>query len=448
MWRQHAVRTLLSMSRWILPLLLLYVALHPKNPYLIIMRSVETQLLVMVSGLVWWRARARCGRREGGLLCAVLLVVVILAIGNEAIFRRQRAEVLAAGASVRTLGQHFIVGYTRFDEVAMLAERGLIGGIYLGRANVRGRTLPAIRAEIDALQGLRRRAGLPPLIVAADQEGGSVAHMTPPLSELPSLATVVEAGTDATLDARIREYGATQGRGLAALGVNLNLGPVADLRPLHGGPAFDTHTLIRRRAIAADPVLVNRVVGSYGAALMAQGVRPTLKHFPGLGGVMSDTHHFPARLEKPVELLAASDWQPFRNAAHSGAAIMLAHVVLPEIDPAMPASLSKAVVQGVLRSGWDFQGLLLTDDLNMGAVYRLGIGNAAVAALDAGVDMLLISYDPDQYYRAMHDAAEALRRGAFDPAQLAASRRRIAVAVDVAPSVVRLAARMAEARPL
>lgn len=309
----------------------------------------------------------------------------------------------------------------------------------LGRGNVRGRTLTAIRAEIDALQDLRRRAGLPLLIVAADQEGGSVAHLTPPLTELPSLAALVEAGTDARLEARVRAYGETQGRGLAALGVNLNLGPVADLRPLDGGPVFDTHTLIRRRAIAADPVLVNRVIGSYGAALMAQGVRPTLKHFPGLGPVMSDTHHFPARLEKPVELLAASDWQPFRGAAQSGAAIMLAHVVLPEIDPALPASLSKAVVQGVLRRGWGYQGLLLTDDLTMGAVYRLGIGNATVAALDAGVDMLLISYDPDQYYRAMHGAADALRRGTLDPAQLAASRRRIAAAADMPPGAVRMA---------
>lgn len=444
MWRQHAARALRPMSRWVPALLLLYVALHPKSPYLIVLRSVETSLLVMLGGLVWWRARGCCGRREGGLLGAVLLVVAILAIGNEAIFRRQRAEVLAADAATRTLGQHFIVGYTRFDEVATLAESGLIGGIYLGRGNVRGRTLPAIRTEIDALQGLRRRAGLPPLIVAADQEGGSVAHMTPPLAALPSLATVVDAGSDATLEARVGEYGATQGRGLAALGVNLNLGPVADLRPLNGGPAFDTHTLIHRRAIAANPALVNRVIGSYGAALMAQGVRPTLKHFPGLGQVMSDTHHFPARLETSIASLAASDWQPFRGAVHSGAAIMLAHVVLPEIDPTLPASLSKDVVQGVLRNGWDFQGLLLTDDLNMGAVYQLGIGNAAVAALDAGVDMLLISYDPDQYYRAMHDAAEAWRRGAFDPARLAASRRRIAVAVGMVPQ----AARMASLRPL
>lgn len=441
MWPRRAAPAL----RWIPTLLLLYVALHPKSPYLIALRTLEAPLLAVSGGLgiglVLWRcATGQLGRRESGLLLGLLLTTIILAACGDAAFRRQREDVQAADAAARRLGQHFIIGYTSFDEVAALAERGLIGGIYLGRGNVRGRTLSAIRAEIDALQDLRAQAGLPRLIVAADQEGGGVSHMTPPLAELPPLAALVDAGPDATLEARTRAYGEAQGRGLAALGVNLNLGPVADLRPLGGGPRFDTRTLIRRRAIAADPATVERVVGSYGEALMAAGVRPTLKHFPGLGQVMTDTHHFPARLEQPVERLAARDWRPFRAAAHSGAALMLAHVVLPAIDPAYPASLSKAVVQGLLRREWDYQGLLLTDDLNMGAVYRLGIGHAAVAALDAGVDMLLISYDPDQYYRAMHAAADALRRGILDPAQLAASRQRIAAAAGVPVHPVRIAA--------
>lgn len=440
MWPRFAAPAL----RWIPTLLLLYVALHPKSPYLIALRTIEAPLLVAGSGLgiglvVWRRATRQLGRRESGLLLGLLLTAVILAACNEAIFRRQRDEVLAADVAARTLGQHFIIGYTSFDEVATLAERGLIGGIYLGRGNVRDRTLSAIRAEIDVLQNLRAQAGLPRLIVAADQEGGGVAHMTPPLAELPPLAALVEAGSDGTLESRARAYGEEQGRGLAALGVTLNLGPVAELRPLGSGPRFDTHTLIRRRAIDADPAIVQRVVRSYGEALMAAGVRPTLKHFPGLGQVMTDTHHFPARLEQPVALLAARDWQPFRAAAHSGAALMLAHVVLPAVDPILPASLSKLVVQGLLRGEWDYQGLLLTDDLNMGAVYRLGIGYAAVAALDAGVDMLLISYDPDQYYRAMHAAADALRRGMLDPAQLAASRQRIAAAAGVLLHPTRIA---------
>ncbi|WP_313950871.1 glycoside hydrolase family 3 N-terminal domain-containing protein [Accumulibacter sp.] len=85
--------------------------------------------------------------------------------------------------------------------------------------------------------------------------------------------------------------------------------------------------------------------------------------------------------EKPVELLASTDWRPFRCAAQTGAAIMLAHVVISEVDPLWPAPLAKAVVQGLLRQNWGYQGLPISDDLNMGAVYRLGIGHAAVAAV-------------------------------------------------------------------
>jgi beta-N-acetylhexosaminidase len=294
-----------------------------------------------------------------------------------------------------------------------------------------------VRAEVEALQALRWKAGLPPLLVAADQEGGSVAHMTPPLAALPSLASLVEeAGDGPELDARVRAYGEKQGCDLAALGVNLNFGPVADLRPSGRGPLIDTHTLIRRRAIAGDPAVVERVVAAYDAALLAQGVRPTLKHFPGLGRVTTDTHHFPGRLDESVAVLAAADWRPFRTAARDGAAMMLGHVVVPGIDAERPASLSRAVVRGLLRGEWGYDGLLVTDDLNMGAVFRRGIGNAAAEALAAGVDMVLVAYDPDQYYRAMFGAMEALRSGRLDAAQLAEGSRRIAAALPAKRSCV------------
>ncbi|WP_434735828.1 glycoside hydrolase family 3 N-terminal domain-containing protein [Candidatus Accumulibacter meliphilus] len=86
----------------------------------------------------------------------------------------------------------------------------------------------------------------------------------------------------------------------------------------------------------------------------------------------------------------------------------------------MSTTTEKTVVQGILRNDWGYQGLLISDDLNMCAVYRLGIGNSAVAALEAGVDLLLISYDSDLYYRAMHSAAEAFRRGLLRGPELVA----------------------------
>ena len=103
---------------------------------------------------------------------------------------RKHAVLQADGPRARELGRHFIVGYSSFDEIAALAAKGLIGGIYVTRHNIGGRSADALRSEIARLQTIRRDAGLPPLIVAADQEGGIVSHLSPPLTSLPALATL------------------------------------------------------------------------------------------------------------------------------------------------------------------------------------------------------------------------------------------------------------------
>lgn len=428
--------------RWMLALLLLALAYDPRTPYLLAVREVLTAGLLVaatlgVAAVCMGFARDRLGRFEAAALGTCCALAGLLTLGDMLVARAQREAVLAPDVEASRLGHHFIVGYHDFDEVARLAERGLIGGIYLARRNVHGRDLATVRAGVDALQARRAAAGWPPLLVLADQEGGRVAHMSPPLSAMPALSALVVAssgdGFDTLLE-RARAYGARQGRELASLGVNLNLGPVVDLRPERQTTMLDTHTRIGQRAIAADPVVVARVAAAYAEGLAERGVGATLKHFPGLAGVHTDTHHFSARLETPPTHLETHDWLPFRLAARSDGAIMLGHVVVPGIDPQRPASLSKAVVE-MLRQTWGFDGLLLTDDLNMGAVYRRGLCRAAVDALRAGVDLLLISYDPQQYYRAMHCAVAAERAGLLDDAWRASSRRRIGIAAARAPVV-------------
>ena len=115
---------------------------------------------------------------------------------------------------------------------------------------------------------------------------------------------------------------------------------------------------------------------------------------------------------------------------------MVGHVTLPAVDPGHAASHSRPVIEGVLRGQLGHHGLVITDDLNMGAVYGLGIGRVAAEALAAGVDLVLVSYDPDQIYRAVHGAAQALARGDIDKATLAASRRRLAAFTGRLPTAV------------
>lgn len=416
-----------TIVRWAVIGVMLAVATHLKHPLLYRVRGLETPLLLAAALGGLWLARRALARQPGRWLrvekraqMVALLAVAGFTAGNEAWFRWQQHEVLAAGPAMRRLGAHFIVGVRDFDSIRPLAEQGLIGGIYINRASLGHRSAAELRREIDSLQAARAAHGLPPLFVAADQEGGTVSHLSPLVAWQPPLATLAQAG-----DAPVRQYGEQQGRELAALGVNMNLSPVVDLRPA-GGHWVDLHTQIRDRAISDDPAVVSRVAAAYSDGLVRAGVQPTVKHFPGLGQVQADTHLVKARLQVDAQQLAA-DFQPFREVtARTGAAMMLGHVTVPAIDPKHPASLSKAVANDLLRQQWGYQGLLMTDDLNMGAVYADGIGNAATQALDAGVDLLLVTYDPDQYWRAMHTALRSWRGGRISSLRETESAQRIA----------------------
>lgn len=404
----------LAANLW--PLVLLPSAWHYQYPLLFGLRHVESALLWVLPllGLLCWR------RLPG--IARVLLVGIGLLLGWQALdYRLQRQAVLAAGPTMRAVGGHFIVGYTDVDEVRELAAKGLIGGIYVGRRNVRGRSLADVHAEIAGLQTVRAQAGLPPLIVAADQEGGRVNHLSPLLERLPPLADVVDQPDPGRA---AQDYGARQGEALAGLGVNLNFGPVVDLRPVNR-PGGDIFSDIPARAIGSHPEGVAEVAAGYLDGLAASGVRGTLKHFPGLGRVDRDTHLHPARLsETPAEL--AADWLPFRTlAGHAGSALMLGHVTLEALDPQRATSHSPAVVH-LLRNDWGYDGVLVTDDLNMGAVYDLGIGKVAAEALAAGVDLVLVSYDPRQVYRAIYGAAKALADDRPGQRKLTVSQKRLA----------------------
>ena len=402
---------------WLALVTLWFWAWHLKDPHLLFMRAWELPLLLAAlaasSATAWRFARGALRPVALGLACTGLLTTVC----NEAASRQHHAEVLAmSGPTAQTLGAHFIVGYDDANNLRELARKGLIGGIFVTGRNVRGRTADQLRDEIRGLQALRRDAGLPPLVVATDQEGGGVSRLSPLVQRQPALSTLLDADVpDGQLSERARAYGAQQGRALAALGVTLNFSPVVDLRPGRAPGRWDFHTRIEDRAISSDPAVTTQVALAYAQGLESAGVRGTLKHFPGLAGVTADTHHFAAELRTPVARLAAQDWKPFQEVSkQSDAAIMLGHVILAELDARYPVSFSRRIVQQLIRGEWGYQGLLVTDDLTMGAAYNRGLCEATVRAIDAGVDLLLIAFDHDKYFDAMHCAHQAAGSGALD----------------------------------
>lgn len=413
---------------WLAAPLVAFAAANKNDPYLVPLRGVGNVALVIASiAFVVVLLRRGHWRNLPGKLLVMLwcLPPMLMAVAHLS-FELRKHDVLSAGVTeARQLGPHFVVGYSSFPEVARLAEQGLIGGVYVTRHNIRSRSIDALRAEIAALQDKRRAAGLPPLIVTADQEGGIVGHLAPPLTKVPALATLVGLAPD---DQRVtaEEFGRIHGRELANLGVNLNLAPVLDLKPPTRRNRLDFHTLIGQRAIATDPVVVSTIASAYVRGLEESGVGATLKHFSGIGRVRTDTHHFSANLNTPVRELEATDWLPFRDVlSHSHSALMVSHVTLTAIDPGRPASHSKRVVEGVIRDQWKYQGLVMTDDLVMGAIYQHDVCKAVVEAINAGVDLLLVAYDGAQFYRIFGCALDGSRQGKLDTAMLRASKARL-----------------------
>jgi beta-N-acetylhexosaminidase len=428
-WRRMLKRFGIFLS-WLIGPLLILVSSNLNHPYLVMMRGWGTAILLAASlaglglllSLGFWS-----GRGAGRMLIVLWCLPPLAMASTETVLQLRKQSVLGAeGSSALDLGRHFIVGYTSFDEVAPLAARGLIGGIYVAHHNISGRTTDALKSELSNLQTIRRTAGLPPLIVAADQEGGIVSHLSPQLTALPALSTL--AGLPPERRAKMaEEFGERHGRELAALGVTLNFAPVVDLLRTQPRNPFDFNSLISRRAISGDPSITTDVALAYAHGLEASGVEATVKHFPGLGRVREDTHLFSANLDTPLGELEASDWVPFRQVlAGSNAYLMVGHVAITAIDAGRPASHSKRVIDSLIRSQWGYQGIIVTDDLDMGAIYQHGVCTAVVEALNAGVDLLLVAYDSIQYYRLFNCALTASAQGELDEAMLRKSGARLA----------------------
>ncbi len=419
---KYLVRLFVSLLA-LLAIVALFAAYHIMDPRLSPWQPRVTYAFLILTFLCLIASLYLPGRVSRRALGVSFLLAMVLVLGQEGMhYWHKRWFLEQDRKQVQDLNSHFIVGYRDVNELVPMVEMG-VGGIFVTKRNARGKTVDQLREEIARLQALRSAKGLPPLIVATDQEGGIVSRLSPPLEKLPPLSSLASA---ADAESEAQTYGRRQGAALADLGVTVNFSPVVDLKIRHPKNPLDLHSLISRRAISADPEQVTRVALGYIRGLEETGVRATLKHFPGLGRVFDDTHHFSATLDTPLTTLRASDWLPYRRIIQqTGAMIMLAHVVLPEVDPDHPASFSRALVQEVIRGDWRYQGVLISDDMTMAAAYDRGLCDATVGALNAGVDLVLLAFDYEKFYDAVHCAAVARDEGRLAPEALKQSGKRV-----------------------
>ena len=311
-----------------------------------------------------------------------------------------------------------------------------------------------VRALVDAAQAAARAGGFGtavgtqrPLLIAADQEGGQLLGLGDGPTPFPGAMALGATGDAALAEA----VGRATGTELLAMGVNLVYAPVCDL-------ATNTANIgLGIRSFGDDPVEVAALVAATVRGLRAAGGAVTAKHLPGLGEATQDSHHGLPVLRHDRARLDRVELVPFRAAIEAGVdLVMSAHVALPSVtgDPALPATMSRAVMHDLLRDDLGFRGLTITDALDMRALPQGDAqGEAVVAAVRAGVDLLLCAPDSAQLDRIERAVQQAARRGAFDDAELreAASRldglrHRLRDAPSPDPAVVGSAAHRALAR--
>ncbi len=258
--------------------------------------------------------------------------------------------------------------------------------------------------EVRALVAALRTIADPAPLIAVDQEGGRVERLRHGVAQLPS-AMAVGATGDVALAQRL---GMLLGRDLARLGITVDLAPVADLalRPRSG--------VIGTRAYGDDPEHVAAFAGAFARGLERSGVAAALKHFPGHGSTCDDSHVTLPRVTADAATLRARDLVPFARSIAAGAAslVLTAHVVVEALDAQRPATLSHAILTGLLRGELGFGGVIATDCLEMDAIAGgIGTVEGAVEALAAGADLLLISHHLELAHAAAGAIAAAVHAG-------------------------------------
>lgn len=255
-----------------------------------------------------------------------------------------------------------------------------------------------------------------PLLLSVDQEGGRVSRL-PGLDRLP---TAQEIGQWNSPEAA-GEIGAILGEELKGMGLNMNFAPVLDI---HNNPK---NPVIGDRSFGSTA----EIVSSMGIEVMKQmkqtGVIPVVKHFPGHGDTETDSHLDLPVIHKSEKDLTQLEWKPFVHAIEEGAdAVMVAHILFPQIDEQYPSSLSPAVVTGQLREKLGFEGVILTDDLTMGAIAkRYGIGEASVLSVQAGTDIVLIAHEYSNVDEVIAALKQCVADGTLSEERIDESVRRI-----------------------
>ncbi|MGE5615115.1 MAG: beta-N-acetylhexosaminidase [Bacillota bacterium] len=327
------------------------------------------------------------------------------------------------------IGQMFIIGFDGSEPDVKLKEmicEKHVGGVVLFRRNVVSpeqllgllNSIKTINAGCTGNNaGNGRISARAPLFISVDEEGGSVSRMPGELAELPTAFSIGETG-----DINCAyEMGSLIAEMIKAFGFNMNFAPVLDIW------SNPRNTVIGDRSYGQDPDIVARLGVQAMKGISGEGVIPVVKHFPGHGDTVADSHKELPKVNHSLDRLMNFELVPFKEAIVNNAdVVMVGHILLTEIDPEYPATLSEAVITGLLRGKMQFDGLVITDDMTMGAIEEnYNIGDAAVRSIIAGCDIILVCHGYREQKEAVEAVKAAVAAGSITEARINESVQRI-----------------------
>lgn len=277
-----------------------------------------------------------------------------------------------------------------------------VGGIIFFKNNLSAGPKD-VAVLVNQLKAWNKTSGqAPPLFFSVDQEGGRVSRL-PGVHALPTARAIGK-----TNDAEFAEWiGSSLGEMCRLMGMNMNFAPVLDI---HSNPA---NPVIGNRSFGTTAELVTRMGMSALEGIREEGVIPVVKHFPGHGDTAVDSHLDLPVIRKDLKALQAMEWLPFVEAIRQDVdVVMVGHLLLPELDPELPASLSKVLITEQLRGALGFKGVVVSDDMTMGAISKqYGMGEAAVLTIKAGGDLVMVAHEYENVTKVLDALKQSIQSG-------------------------------------
>ena len=315
------------------------------------------------------------------------------------------------------IGQLIIAGFdgtTVNDELRSLILEKYVGGVILFSKNDESASqVVVLKKEIKEIKKVKKRT----MFITVEEEGGLVSRMPSEFKDIPTNSDIAKYD-DEDLSYNI---GKVIGEEISSLGFNMDFAPVLDINSNPNNP------VIGDRSFGDNEAIVSKLGIATMKGLKDSNVIASVKHFPGHGDTSVDSHVGLPVVEHDLERLKSFELVPFKKAIDAGAdMVMVSHIMLPKIDEKEPATLSKTIITDILRKDMNYNGVVVTDDMTMGAIINnYDIGEAAVKSINAGVDIVMVCHQYDNVIKVIDSIKEAVKNGTITEERLDKSVERI-----------------------